>query len=131
MKLNPQLKNASPLALGFTLAEVLLASALTMVLMFGALYGTSESYEVARSGDRRVHTHISARRALDRLLKDCRYADDVALGGNPQSGYSITIDATSELDPEILTYFWSPSTKEVTVTDGATTDLVLSGVQTV
>jgi hypothetical protein len=112
----------------FSLVEVMLASALTMVLMFGALYGTTESYEVVRAGDRRVHTHVAARRSLDRLLKDCRYAMDVSVSGSAQSGWNIVVNTTGSINPEVLNYSWDPNTDVLTVTDGTTTDVVMENL---
>jgi len=116
------------LTAAFSLVEVMLASALTMVLMFGALYGTTESYEVVRAGDRRVHTHVAARRSLDRLLKDCRYAMDVSVSGSRQSGWSIVVNTTGSINPEVLSYTWDPNTDVLTVTDGTTTDVVMDNL---
>ena len=121
------LKHHSLIA-AFSLVEVMLASALTMVLMFGALYGTTESYEVVRAGDRRVHTHVAARRSLDRLLKDCRYAMDVSVSGSQQSGWSIVVNTTGSINPEVLSYTWDPNTDVLTVTDGTTTDVVMDNL---
>ncbi len=115
---------------GFTLVEVMMASALTMVLMFGALYGTTESYEVVRAGDRRVHTQVAARRALDRILKDCRYSMDVNVSGDAQTGWSVVVDTTGTLDPDVLTYTWDPSTKTVMVSDGTNSDVVADNITT-
>ncbi|MFQ5749103.1 MAG: hypothetical protein ACE5H3_06560 [Planctomycetota bacterium] len=114
---------------GFTLFEVLLAVVLTMILMFGALYSTSESFEVVREGDRRIHTHIHARRSLDRLLKDCRYSSALEIDGDAASGWEITVDTTGSLDPGTLVYTWSPQTRILKVADGTLEDIVIQGLK--
>lgn len=113
----------------FTLFEVMLAVALTLVLMFGALYTTSETVAVVREGDRRVHTHVQARRALDRLLKDCRHASALAVQGSEDDGWTITLTPTGTLDPPSLTYAWNPVTGELRVTDGNLESLVVEGLR--
>ncbi len=115
---------------GFTLLELMIVSALTMVLLFGAIYSAGESFAVVSEGDTRVHTHVHGRRALDRLLKDCRYAAAVTVTGNEASAWTITIDATSSLDPDILVYQWSADTAVLTVSDGVLSpDIVATGLQ--
>lgn len=117
-------------AAGFTLVELMLVAALTMVLMFGALYSTAESFAVVREGDARVHTHVHGRRALDRFLKDCRYAASVSVAGDAGTGWTVTIDATSSLDPDLLVYAWNPGSQVLTVSDGSSApDEVVAGLQ--
>jgi len=84
--------------------EIMIATSIAMVLLFGALYSTSETLEVVREGDIRVHTNVNARRALDRLLKDCRYASEVEVEGNEQTGWTIGVDTTGTLAPGELEY---------------------------
>ncbi len=113
---------------GFTLTEVLVAATVTMIMMYGALYGTAESFEVVREGDRRVHTNIHARASLDRMLKDIRYCADISLAGDPLGGWTLDVLTTGTLDPGWVTYGWVPDSQELLVTDGELTDLVLPGV---
>jgi len=114
---------------GFTMVEVLLASAMVLVLMFGALVSVSESFEVVREGDRRVHTHIQTRRALDRVLRDIRFSRTLDLAGDPQSGWTIVVETTGTLDPGLLTYTWDPVSRELRATDGIEDDLVLEDLR--
>lgn len=111
---------------GFTLFEILMASAFALALMFGALYSTSESFEVVREGDRRVHTHIHARRSMDRILKDCRFADAITLTGNQQAGWTLVVETTGTLDPGEVTYTWNPNSQQLRVRDDSLDDLVIS-----
>ncbi|MBC8330089.1 MAG: prepilin-type N-terminal cleavage/methylation domain-containing protein [Planctomycetes bacterium] len=116
---------------GFTLVELLMVAALTMVLLFGAIYSASESFAVVSEGDARAHTHVHARRALDRLLKDCRYAAAVDVAGDADTGWTITIDATSSLDPDVLVYTWDPQTAVLRVSDGLLSpDIAVEGLET-
>ncbi|MBT4466513.1 MAG: hypothetical protein HOD03_07500, partial [Planctomycetes bacterium] len=82
---------------GFTLMEIMVATSIAMVLLFGALYSTSETLEVVREGDIRMHTNVNARRALNRLIKDCRYASEIEVAGTQQTGWTIGIGLTREL----------------------------------
>ena len=59
---------------GFTLAEVLVAITVAMILLFGTLYSASETVGVVQEGDQRLHSEMLARNTLDRMLGDCRYA---------------------------------------------------------
>ncbi len=115
---------------GFTLVELMLATTILMALLFGAIYSTRESFSVVKEGDARVHTHIHVRRALDRLLKDCRYSADLDVQGAAGTGWTITVDATSDLDPDVLSYSWDPADGTLRITDPAaeTEDIVASGI---
>lgn len=114
---------------GFTIFEVLLAVVLAMILMFGALYSTSESYGVASEADKRLNTHVNARKSMDGLLKHIRYSGDLSIAGAEDTGWTLTVLTTESLNPGSLDYVWDPQTQELTVSDGTTTDVVLSGVQ--
>lgn len=113
---------------GFTMFEVLLAAVLAMILMFGALMSTGESYSVAREADKRLHTHVTARKSMDTLLKQIRYSSALSIAGSEAAGWTITVDTTDSLNPGQLVYAWNPNTKEITVSDGVQTDVSLSGV---
>ena len=114
---------------GFTLVELMLVATLAMVLMFGAIYSASESFAVVSEGDARVHTHVQGRRALDRLLKDCRYSAALTVVGAASTGWTLTVDSTSSLDPDILVYAWNPDTGVLTVSDGVLSpDEVITGL---
>ncbi|MDP6850143.1 MAG: prepilin-type N-terminal cleavage/methylation domain-containing protein, partial [Planctomycetota bacterium] len=93
---------------GFTLFEVLIAASMTMIVMFGALYTTTESFEVAREGDRRIQSKVSVRRSMDRFLKDCRYAQDIAIQGDLESGWEVTIATAGSPEPMELSWKWNP-----------------------
>ena len=115
---------------GFTLMEIVIATSIAMVLLFGALYSTSETLEVVREGDIRMHTNVNARRALDRLLKDCRYASEVEVEGNEQTGWTIGVDTTGTLAPGELQYTWSPADNSLRVAlVGGQTEEVISDVR--
>ncbi|MGB0686257.1 MAG: PilW family protein [Planctomycetota bacterium] len=101
---------------GFTLMEIMIATSIAMVLLFGALYSTSETLNVVREGDSQVHTNIQARRALDRMLKDIRYSSALVVSGDLGSGWTIQVTTTGSLDPGLVTYDWSPDTGILTVT---------------
>lgn len=113
---------------GFTIFEVLLAVLLAMILMFGALVSTSESFSVASEADKRLNTHISARKSMDIMLKQVRYSGDLSVAGSADTGWTITVLNTESLSPGTLTYSWDPQTGNLIVTDGAQTDAVLTGL---
>ena len=100
---------------GFTLMEIMIATSIAMVLLFGALYSTSETLEVVREGDIRIHTNVNARRALDRIIKDCRYASEIEVAGTEQTGWTIGISTTGALAPGEIEYTWSPSDNSLRV----------------
>ena len=104
--LNKQAHNS-----GFTLIEIVIATAIAMVLMFGALYSTSETLEVVREGDIRVHTNINARRALDRLLKDCRYASEIEVTEVSADKWLIEVETTGSLSPGEIEYSWDANSQ--------------------
>ena len=74
---------------GFTLTEVLLATALAMIMLFGTLYGSGESFVLIHEGDAKVNTHLQARRVLDRFMKDCRYSTALIIEGNPGHAWMV------------------------------------------
>lgn len=116
---------------GFTVFEVLIASTLALVLMFGAIYQIGESYDVVREGDRRVHTNVHARRILDRFLKDCRYASSLDVTGNLQNGWTINLTTLNSLSPGDLVYSWDPNTEVFALTDDANNSSnLIEGLQT-
>lgn len=100
---------------GFTLLEIMIATTIAMILLFGALYSTSETLSVVREGDTVIHTNVHARRALDRMLKDFRYSSDLDVTGDSADGWSIAVTTTGTLDPGELTYAWDPDVGELTV----------------
>jgi|GEM_PF-2047184 type II secretory pathway pseudopilin PulG len=95
----------------FTLIEIVIATSIAMVLLFGALYSTSETLEVVREGDIRVHTNINARRALDRMLKDCRYASEVEVEGDSLTSWTVEVETTGTMAPGEIEYTWNPVDK--------------------
>ncbi|MAU92808.1 MAG: hypothetical protein CMJ93_01160 [Planctomycetes bacterium] len=100
---------------GFTLIEIMIATSIAMVLLFGALYSTSETLGVVREGDIRMHTNVNARRALNRLIKDCRYASEIEVTGTQQTGWAIRISTTGALAPGEIEYTWGPSDNSLRV----------------
>lgn len=114
---------------GFTLVEIMIATTIAMVLLFGALYSTSETLNVVREGDAIVHTNVHARRALDRILKDFRYSASLEVLGDAETGWTIGVTTTGTLDPGALTYVWTPETKKLAVTGPAGTEMVLNDLR--
>ena len=112
---------------GFTLMEIMIATSIAMVLLFGALYSTSETLEVVREGDIRMHTNVNARRALERLIKDCRYASEIEVTGTQQTGWTIGISTTGALAPGEIEYTWSPfnNSLRVAIVGGVTEEVIL------
>jgi prepilin-type N-terminal cleavage/methylation domain-containing protein len=125
MKIHIQRKNN-----GFTLVEIMIATTIAMVLLFGALYSTSETLNIVREGDAIVHTNVHARRALDRILKDFRYSASLQVLGNAQEGWEIAVTTTGTLDPGALTYEWTPQSKRLEVTGPNGQELVLEDLRT-
>ena len=111
---------------GFTLMEIMVATSIAMVLLFGALYSTSETLEVVREGDIRMHTNVNARRALNRLIKDCRYASEIEVAGTQQTGWTIGISTTGALAPGEIEYTWSPpdNSLRVALVGGITEEVI-------
>lgn len=114
---------------GFTLMEVMIATSIAMVLLFGALFTTSETLNIVREGDSQVHTNIQARRALDRMLKDIRYCSDITVTGDAISGWSMGVTTTGTLAPGLITYSWTPDTKVLTATTDTDTVSVLDDLR--
>jgi len=114
---------------GFTLMEVMIATSIAMVLLFGALYTTSETLNVVREGDSQVHTNIQARRALDRLLKDVRYCSDITVTGDAMSGWDMDVTTTGTLAPGLISYTWDPETKVFTASSDTDTVTILDDLR--
>lgn len=114
---------------GFTLLEIMIATTIAMVLLFGALYSTSETLTVVREGDMLIHTNVHARRALDRILKDFRYSSDLSVSGDALAGWSLVTTTTGTLDPGDLTYTWNPTDNALIVTNGTDTETVLDDLR--
>ena len=113
---------------GFTIAEVMIAMTVAMILLFSALVGTAETSAIVSEGDGRLHSEHLARKTMDRIIGDCRYASAIVVAGDAGTGWTITIDTTSALAPPQITYEWDPVTAELTVSDGAATDLLFGSV---
>jgi len=122
-------KSNSHCKAGFTLLEIMIATTIAMVLLFGALYSTSETLTVVREGDMLIHTNVHARRALDRILKDFRYSSELSVSGDSLNGWSIITTTTGTLDPGELTYTWNPSDNALVVTKGSETETVLDDLR--
>lgn len=113
---------------GFSLIEVMLAVSIAMILLYGAIYSSSETVAVVREGDLQMHTHVQGRRVMDRLLKDVRYCGDVAVTGDADTGWQVQVLTTGTLAPGWVTYEWDPGTELFTISDGAVTETLLEGV---
>lgn len=114
---------------GFSLIEVMLAVSVAMILLYGAIYSSSETVAMVREGDVQMHTHVQARRVMDRLLKDVRYSTDMAIEGDEEEGWTIEVLTTGSLAPGWVTYSWSPDDGRFTISDGASTELLLEDVR--
>lgn len=115
---------------GFTLIEIMIATTIAMILLFGALYSTSETLNVVREGDAVVHTNVHARRALDRVLKDFRYSAALSIAGDSETGWTIGVTTTGTLDPGALVYNWTPDSKTLTVTGPGGPETVIQDLRT-
>jgi type II secretory pathway pseudopilin PulG len=114
---------------GFSMVEVMLAVSVAMILLYGAIYSSSEMVAVVREGDVQMHTHVQARRVMDRLLKDARYSSDLTITGDPATGWEIEVLTTGSLAPGWVTYEWDPGTEILTITDGVSTEILLDDVR--
>lgn len=114
---------------GFSLIEVMLAVSVAMILLYGAIYSSSETIAVVREGDVQMHTHVQARRVMDRLLKDVRYSADLTISGDDEDGWTMQVLTTGSLAPGWVTYFWDPATERFTISDGAATEILLEDVR--
>ncbi|MDP6963611.1 MAG: hypothetical protein QGF46_05530 [Planctomycetota bacterium] len=114
---------------GFTLMEIVIATSIAMILLFGALYSTSETLEVVREGDIKMNTNINVRRALDRILKDCRYAEEVEVSGDAATGWTVEVETTGALSPGELEYTWNPNSELLMVAvSGGNPETMIQGV---
>lgn len=123
MTRKPKLRRA-----GFSLIEVMLAVSVSMILLYGAIYSSSETVAVVREGDLAMHTHVQARRVMDRLLKDVRYCGDLTVAGDEAAGWQIDVLTTGTLAPGWVTYEWDPDTGLLTISDGVVTETLLEEV---
>lgn len=114
---------------GFSLVEVMLAVSIAMILLYGAIYSSSETIAVVREGDVQMHTHVQARRVMDRLLKDVRYSSDLTISGDAEDGWTLQVLTTGSLSPGWVTYFWNPETESFTISNGASTETLLEDVR--
>lgn len=113
---------------GFSLIEVMLAVSVAMILLYGAIYSSSETVSVVREGDLQMHTHVQGRRVMDRLLKDIRYSSDVTVSGDAATGWQIQVLTTGTLSPGWVTYEWQEANGLFTISDGVATETLLEGV---
>lgn len=113
---------------GFSLVEVMLAVSVAMILLYGALYSSSETVAVVREGDLQMHTHVQGRRVMNRLLKDVRYCGDLNVTGDAETGWQISVLTTGTLAPGWVTYEWDADTGAFTISDGAVTETLLEEV---
>jgi len=125
---------------GFTLIELLVGIALFSIVSIGfyqVLLATSGASQTTRD-----ITQISgeARLGFNRLVRDTREADEVrAITAN---SYEIFIDFDGDGQPapaptdlagshEVVRYRWNSVQKTITITSGATTEVLMSGVDCV
>lgn len=111
---------------GFTMVELLVATAVSMILLYGAIYSSLETVAVVSAGDSRINTQVHARRVLERLVKDCRYASTIEVTGDQESGWEI--DLITGLDDDEWTWTWDPDTEALAVSDGSSTEVIVSGL---
>jgi type II secretory pathway pseudopilin PulG len=111
---------------GFTIVEILVATAVSMILLYGAVYSSMETVAVVSAGDTRINTQVHARRVLERLVKDCRYASELSVDGDQVDGWEI--DMETGLDAEPWTWTWDPETESLTVSDGNSTETIVTGL---
>lgn len=110
-----------PRRAGFSLIEVMLAVTIAMILLYAALFSAAEAVAVVSEGDAQMHTHVQAQRALDRLLKDVRYASMVEVGGDGVAGWDIQVETTGSLSAGTVSYAWDAATGLLTIgTDAGT-----------
>lgn len=124
-----QFSRASGRRSGFSLVEVLLAVTISMVLLYAAIFSASEALAVVSEGDAQMHTHVQARRALDRILADLRYASEVEVDGDAESGWTIDVLTTGSLSAGWVTYAWDPANGLMSVSTAAGTEWMLEGVR--
>ncbi|MDA1260510.1 MAG: prepilin-type N-terminal cleavage/methylation domain-containing protein [Planctomycetota bacterium] len=121
--------SAPPRRQGFSLVEVLLAVTISMVLLYAAIFSASEAMAVVSEGDTQMHTHVQARRAMDRILKDVRYASQVEVGGDSETGWSLDVLTTGSLSAGWITYAWDANNGRLSVSNGVGTEWMLEGVR--
>ena len=118
-----------PASAGFTLAEVLLATAIAMIMLFGTLYGSGESFTLIHEGDARVQTHLQARRVLDRLLKDCRYSEDLVIDGVPGRSWALDLQPSGAPALPRRTWTWEASTGILLLEEERGSETALEGLR--
>ena len=105
----------------------MVATSIAMLLLFGALYGTGESFAVVQEGDARVHTQVHGRRILDRLLKDCRYAAEIEIQGEAETAW--TIEILAQVGDPTRIWSWSSASQNLVLSQGENQEVVLQGIQ--
>ena len=113
---------------GFTLTEVLLATALAMIMLFGTLYGSGESFVLIHEGDAKVNTHLQARRVLDRFMKDCRYSTDLIIEGNPEKAWMVNLQPAGEPLPARRVWTWDAKDSQLQIEEQGQREVALAGV---
>jgi type II secretory pathway pseudopilin PulG len=111
---------------GFTIVEILVATSVSMILLYGAIYSSMETVAVVSAGDTRINTQVHARRVLERLVKDCRYASELTVDGDQVDGWEIEMETGLGADP--WTWTWDPNTETLTVSDGDSTETIVTGL---
>ena len=114
---------------GYSLVEVLLAVTISMVLLYAAVFSASEAMAVVSEGDTQMHTHVQARRAMDRILNDVRYASAVEVGGDAESGWTLDVLTTGSLSAGWVSYAWDAGTGRLSVSNGGGAEWVLTGLR--
>lgn len=111
---------------GFTIVEILVATSVSMILLYGAIYSSMETVAVVSAGDTRINTQVHARRVLERLVKDCRYASELTVDGDQADGWEIDMETGLDADP--WTWTWDPDTESLSVSDGDSTETIVTGL---
>lgn len=113
---------------GFTLVEVLLATAITAIAMSAILATTMA---IARAGfrvDQYAEMENQSRKCLELFAQDARMAKSIAWLGTNSIQLTIPVDDTDTLPPLVRTYTYLPDEHRFVRVTGANTENLLTGV---
>ena len=131
---------------GFTLVELLVGLGLFAIVstaFYQLLFATQAASETSRNV---VRTSEEARLGFNRMVRDTREASEVQTTfRDPVSeveSYTIWIDFDNDSTPapaptvltgshEVVTYSWNPIAKTISITSGASTEVLMRGVDCV
>lgn len=111
---------------GFTLIELLVSTSVAMILMFGAIYSSMESFAVVSAGDAQINTQVHTRRIMDRFVRDCRYAKEISVTGDEVTGW--TVDLVTGIDSSTAVWTWDAAMESLSLSDGTSTETILTGI---